>query len=218
MKQKPEFESGSGEEKAAAIIDTDGQYVGCNEAAEQLTGYSEEEIIGMEIGTLSTCSDIKTGRIFERMLHKEVEFQIGFERKSGEQFTGHVKGKPFDVGDSLVQITFEPIEDEPKMDDCVSSMDIFEKMDRSRIKEIGDNIRVDMPSGKMTLNEIMSDLAVAHKEIEQYRKGALTTLLALDDRLVEERKYNRGSDEAAAIREVREMAEQLYEKMQNGAI
>jgi hypothetical protein len=62
----------------------------------------------------------------------------------------------------------------------------------------------------------MLDLVVGENEVTKYKKGALSLHQAIDERLEEEEQRNPDSEEVAVLREAREAAFSLYERIQNG--
>jgi PAS domain S-box-containing protein len=201
-----------GEASAEAVVDADGNYVGINETAEELLGYSEAEVIGESIGLYSANLTLEHGRNFQRVVNgDEINMVAPLETKDGEKLRCRVHGKPL-VGDAI-KLTFEPIENSPSTDE-----ESFKAItDDERLSEIAENIRIETPGGTMTLAEMMYDITVGQKEVEQYRKGALGFCSALENRLAEEKSRNPNSDEVAAIREVKKSADELYESLLYGA-
>jgi len=92
----------------------------------------------------------------------------------------------------------------------------FNNITDERLQEIVQNIRIDAPDGKMSLNAIMVDLAVGHNELEQYKHGALSLYKAVDERLQEEERRNPNSAEIDVLSEVKDAAFGLYLRIQRG--
>jgi len=92
----------------------------------------------------------------------------------------------------------------------------FDEISPSEVAELTQNIRVDGPGGEMPLSAIMLDLTMGHSELEQYKKGALSTYEAVDERLQEEEERNPDSRECDVLEEVKKSALGLYLRIQRG--
>lgn len=92
----------------------------------------------------------------------------------------------------------------------------FEDVPDDRLEEIAQNIRISSDDGEIPLNALMLDLAVGHNELEQYKKGALSTVDAVDERLKEEQERNPDSLECQILKEVKHSAFGMYLRLQRG--
>jgi len=85
-----------------------------------------------------------------------------------------------------------------------------------KVGKISKNVRVEAPSGQLSLSAIIVDLAKAHNEIEQYKVGAYSLYAALNDRLEEEMQENPNSDRVEVIRHTRDTAFGVYLRVTRG--
>jgi hypothetical protein len=97
-------------------------------------------------------------------------------------------------------------------DDLSFSID---KLDDAAVADIIENTRVENGDSEMPLKAAMLDLAVAHKELEEYKEGALAMYQHLDERLHEAEAA--GNDEVAhVLREVKKTAYGVYLRLHRG--
>ena len=64
-------------------------------------------------------------------------------------------------------------------------------------------------SREMEVTDIIQDLAVAHRELEQYRRGALALAASLDDKVLEAEAAGDG-ERADALRRLKRSAMDVY--------
>jgi PAS domain S-box-containing protein len=219
VQQKLDLEN---ESQPVVVINSDSEYVACNTASLEMMDQEKDKLIG---STLSDClarDKVKSGIILERVLNGEtVEMESYVSRKDGSVILCQAVGEKILLGDNpfaLVTVTdYEEVKPGATSGNKNSlDSEIFDNISTERLQEIVQNVRVDSPKGKLTLNEIMLDLAVGHNELEQYKKGSLSLQNAVDQRLKEEETDNPDSEECAVLREVRDSAFGLYLRIQRG--
>lgn len=207
-------------DKPASLTNADAKTVAANDGMCDLLGYSLGELRGMTVWKLFKDCRPKDGRKIERVLDGEkLKAQTGkLERKNGSLIKTTCNIEPVETnGETLIKTVVNDwgeVED----DSCpaVANTDVFDDVSSKELDDIARNIRVDAPDGTMNLAAIMTDLAVGHNEIEQYKKGALSLYQAIDERLQEEKKRNPDSEEVAVLREVKCSAFGLYLRIQRG--
>lgn len=212
MKQESKLKVGNTNE-AVSIVNSDGKFVDVNEELSSLLKYSPDELIGSHVSDYIVGDKMKAGMSLQKA------------------FTGSHSGRVNQVqlGDGSVaeiETEFEKIEQDGETllratNTLVNSTEKsegydLEEMDSGRLSEITENIRIETSSGTMTVEEVMFDLMVGENEVTKYKKGALSLHQAIDERLEEEMKRNPDSEEVAVLKEARDAAFSLYERIQNG--
>jgi len=91
----------------------------------------------------------------------------------------------------------------------------LEAVPEDQIEEIVRSVRVNGPEKELTLAEIVLDVMVAQKEIEDYKRGSLSLFQNLDERQVEA-EANGNEKTAAVIEEVKETTLGVYARIQRG--
>jgi len=95
-----------------------------------------------------------------------------------------------------------------------SSLDL-DGVSEDEMAEIMESVRVSGPEGKMSLKAATLDLLVAHKEIEDYKKGAFSLYQALDERQAEAEAQGQEAV-AEVIEEVKKSAFGVYARVHRG--
>lgn len=197
---------------ATTLINKNGKVVDVNESGLELYGYSREEMEGMSILQVPSIDELEHGRILGESLSGDKEPEV-FEMNHADGYMMEVKidpevvtvdGEPHVLCESEL---IEVLEEEPEEKPC-------EDVNEEKMKEVGKNVRVETPSGKIPLNALMFDIQSMQNEIEQAKHGAYEVHRALNDRLEEEQKRNPDSCTCAVIEDVRDMAEDLYKRIE----
>lgn len=204
------------------VVDSDGKRRACNEELAELLKKDKEDIIGTTICENIAGNGVKDGIFLQKVINGKTVTETGTATQSNGSIieTTNV-GEPIEVGgETLVMITVTDTEKikpaNPDSGNRSLNSNKFEDLSTDELQEIVQNIRIDSPKGKITLNEVMLDLAVGHNQIEQYKNGGLSLQKAVDQRLKEEEKDNPDSKGCAVLREVRDSAFGLYLRIQRG--
>lgn len=88
-------------------------------------------------------------------------------------------------------------------------------LSKDEVQEIVTNTRLSNGKDEMTLEAAMLDLAVAHKELEEYKKGAIALYQRLDERL-HEAEAAENDDLAKVLEEVKKTAYGVYLRLHRG--
>ena len=212
-----------GQDMPSAILNSDGEIVWVNDKGIQEIRCDREDLPGTSITQLIANSNFEHGQLFERGISGEIE-QLEVEVVLGDGTIGLLECNlsPIKIeGEKHVIVRFqvlkevETVERGTKADEEIDS-DFFDQIDETDLEEIVKNTRVDTPDGEMSLDLIMFDVVTGHKEIEQYKKGALSLHKAIDERLQKEEQTNPGSDECQVLKEVKKAAYGLYLRIQRG--
>jgi len=209
------------------LINEVGEYVEVNDAALDLHGYERKQFEEMMVTELADTDPLKHGKFLEKALNGEKEPEVFITNHAdGHQLKVRVETETTEIdGDTYIISEHEMVEvlDETpqssKGNGDGSNPDYDLNLDHIpdwEIAEISNNIRIDSPSGEMTLGSIMLDLAVMHNEIEQTKQGAYNLYLALDDRLAEEEKRNGSEVTCDIIQEAKETAFGLFLRIERG--
>lgn len=205
-----------GEKEAMSIINSDGDFVEITNEACEVHCRDREELLDLNISDIVASSPVKAGQVFQCMLNGNCE-NSSAEVICGDGSVIEIQSKAEPItfgGENCVKMTMvnttevESIETEP-------NSNVLEGLDSQKATEVVQNTRIDGPEGEMPLNKVMLDLVVAHNELEEYKKGALTLYTGLDQRLIEEQNRNPDSDTCAVLREIKESAFEVYSRVQD---
>jgi len=92
----------------------------------------------------------------------------------------------------------------------------LDKVTGEEINELLTEIEVEVPDGEVeTLAQIGVDIVTAHEELEQFRRGSLAMVQALDEAIIE---YEQEGDEDAveALKEVKHASYGVYLRLTRG--
>jgi len=209
-------------EKPISVVDKSGAFVAVNEKSAELHGYSKGEMVGMHLTDFMVNPTLEQGMLLQKAIESE-----GVEA-GGKIATNDGKIKE-------IAVVADGIEHPDRNGQCVKiEIDVLSERDQEpkategeisnsldhipdwEIAEISNNIRIDAPSGEMTLGAIMLDLAVMHNEVEQTKQGAYNLYVALDDRLAEEERRDGNDVVCDIIREAKETAFGLFLRIERG--
>jgi hypothetical protein len=212
MKQESKKSAGEVEE-AVSIVNSDGIFVDVNEALSSLLRHSPDRLIGTDVSDYVESGKMEVGRDFEKALNGEGGSSVNSVRLgNGDVVQIRTEYERFEEdGEIFLRTTNELVDSSEESEGYE-----LEDVEPDRLNEITGNLRVETPSGTMTVEEVMLDLVVGENEVTKYKKGALSLHQAIDERLEEEEQRNPDSEEVAVLREAREAAFSLYERIQNG--
>jgi PAS domain S-box-containing protein len=212
MKQESKKSAGEVEE-AVSIVNSDGIFVDVNEALCSLLRYSPDRLIGTDVSDYIASDKMGAGRRFEKALKGEWNSSVNSVRLgNGDVVQMRTEYEDFEEGGEIFLRTTNELVNSSEDSGGYELEDI----EPERLNEITGNLRVETPSGTMTVEEVMLDLTVGENEVTKYKKGALSLHQAIDERLEEEEQRNPNSEEVAVLREASEAAFSLYKRIQNG--
>lgn len=202
---------------ATAVMKETGELVSVSEAACEIYGYDKSDLLEMQARKVMANPCPEKGMEFQKFLYgdlSEIDVEILQEDGTILDVRFHLEKVTKD-DEVYAKAELEVLEEVQSAEkETTESERTLEEFSDSRIQEIAANIRVDTVDGEMPLNELVFDIVRSHNEVEQAKIGALTLQKRLDERLEEEEKRNPDSAECEVLKEARELAHSLHQRLQ----
>jgi len=210
------MESTSKQLDSVVVANAEGMIVSKNAEAEAFEDDYADRVDEENLHELVVGNAVDFGRKFQKVLETGRSREGRWAVTNGKEETAVHASLSREERECAYYVRAEFTEVETERGPEVESLapSVFEDVDDEELEEVMQNVRVQSPDGKLTLEEIMLDLTVGHNEVEQYKQGALTLSQAVDERLEEEPDPN--STTALVLKEVKDAAFTLYTRIQYG--
>jgi PAS domain S-box-containing protein len=213
------------ENNPVSITDLSGNFIAVNDKAVDFHRYSRDALLGMNVTDVLLKDGIAVGKRMQQVMNGELSSeQVEIQRGDGSTVLADIEVEHLEENGvnhfrntvTVVQERLPPAKDRDAADE-LSDTSALDGIPSEKIRTTAEGIHIKGPSGELSLNEAIADIAVGHNEVENYKQGALAIRKGISDRLEKERVKNQPNETyCKVLQEAKKSAFGLYLRVQRG--